>query len=574
MSPKFYIDAAGIPHALPEKNFKDLVQNIQSRIQNPTARNYDFGSSVERQIKTGRNHNINQINQYDKQLPSPYNIRANLHAKTSKSPYVPGPGQGLPYKSPYGIRLVRNPIETVKETYKKFTKTNPVQQQVKADAKTGARAMRKIGEQTPKAAMPVKMRPTISGIAGKSLPVVLTAAETVSDIREGQNPYIAAGRNIAGALTGGMTAVGAGLLATEPTIEGGFSTKMAAYAQGREMGRNAFDNLLERFGVKAEPVKRETAQETSNLTKLEDGSTRTGGGDVYSPDGKRYTTSGGVTYDLATGRAINPATNKISEGGYSIDPDSGKRTDSRVNANGILQTGRNFDTMSDDIFRTMLTRNEKLGASEETLAAMRGMRDGTSSLFSSINLPQAKSLNSFENPQIAVATGAIQPKGVNPGFSTKDAVQFKQPDSNMPSVATTPGVKMPVEYTNYMRSADPALSSMDAMRMNERQKGLIYASGQYWAEGADGKAVKVDRDLAKKVKRGAEGADELLANFLGRGGLSAAASSPVEPGTNYKVNDYDSQGNLLNSRNLLTFKDGSTRYLSDIPEDEDLSATY
>jgi hypothetical protein len=255
-------------------------------------------------------------------------------------------------------------------------------------------------------------------------------------------------------------------------------------------------------------------------------------------------------------------------------PDRYKDTETRTNGRDVVQEGRNFNTMSNQIFDSMLTRNQGLGASDETLAAMRGMRDGTSSPFSSINLPQAESFNSFENPQIAVATGAIQPKGVNPGFSTKDAVQFKQPDSNMPSVATTPGVKMPVEYTNYMRSADPALSSMDAMRMNERQKGLIYASGQYYAEGADGKAVKVDPDLAKKVKRGAEGADELLANFLGRGGLSAAASSPVEAGTDYRVNDYDSQGNLLNDRNLLTFKDGSTRYLSEIPEDEDLSATY
>ena len=139
---------------------------------------------------------------------------------------------------------------------------------------------------------------------------------------------------------------------------------------------------------------------------------------------------------------------------------------------------------------------------------------------------------------------------------------------------TEPGPKKPVEYTNYMASGDPALSSLDALRMNEKQKGLIYASGQYYAEGADGKAVKVDRDLAKKVKRGAEGADELLANFLGRGGSSATGNSVVEAGTNYTAADYNSQGQLLNDRNLLTFKDGSQRYLSDIPEDEDLSATY
>lgn len=259
---------------------------------------------------------------------------------------------------------------------------------------------------------------------------------------------------------------------------------------------------------------------------------------------------------------------------------TGKRaSDNRTNANGISQKGRNFDSMARDIFDAMAKRNANTGVTASTLAAINRMNP--ESKFSSTNLPVTGtnvftntegSTNSFENPGIAVNTGSVQPRETNVNFSSAGATQFKNPD-DMPSVITNPGPKNPVEYTNYM-TRDDALSAMDALQMNEKQKGLIYASGQYWGEGADGKAVQVDRDLARKVKRGAEGADELLANFLGRGGLAAAADSVVEPGTDYKPTDYDSQGNLLNDSNLITFKDGSTRYLSDIPEDEDLSATY
>ena len=53
-----------------------------------------------------------------------------------------------------------------------------------------------------------------------------------------------------------------------------------------------------------------------------------GSGVTYSADGKTYTDSHGVTWDVATGQAINPKTGKISENGYSIDPKTGERTDS------------------------------------------------------------------------------------------------------------------------------------------------------------------------------------------------------------------------------------------------------
>lgn len=50
------------------------------------------------------------------------------------------------------------------------------------------------------------------------------------------------------------------------------------------------------------------------------------GGTTYSKDGKTYTANG-VTYDSASGQAINTATGKISSGGYSIDPKTSNRTD-------------------------------------------------------------------------------------------------------------------------------------------------------------------------------------------------------------------------------------------------------
>tara|TARA_S200002703_G_scaffold110931_1_gene96538 strand:- start:219 stop:1421 length:1203 start_codon:yes stop_codon:yes gene_type:complete len=270
-----------------------------------------------------------------------------------------------------------------------------------------------------------------------------------------------------------------------------------------------------------------------------------------------------------------PPREKVEE----IVPDRYKDIETRTNGNGIVQSGRNFNTMAESIFKTMAERNANTGVAASTLSAMNSMNPV--SKYSSTNLPATDtnvftntegSPDSFMNPGIAVNTGAVQPRDPDVNFSSAYATQFERP-VDMPSVITKPGPKNPVEYTNYMTS-DNALGSMDALRMNEKQKGLIYASGQYWGKGADGKAVKVDRNLARKVKLGAEGADELLANFLGRGGLSATGNSVVEAGTNYTAADYNSQGQLLNDRNLLTFKDGSTKYLSDIPEDEDLSATY
>lgn len=198
--------------------------------------------------------------------------------------------------------------------------------------------------------------------------------------------------------------------------------------------------------------------------------------------------------------------------------------DTRVNAAGVVQKGRNFDSMASGLFNDIASRYENDGfSSPETVALIKGMGEGTS--FSSNRLPATAdslytdtegAVDAFEKPDLAINTGAKQNTDVNVGFETPNSVQFEAPNAELTNITTEAGVKRPVEYTNHMRNTN--IDGLDALRMNEKQHGLIYASGQYWAKGADGNAVKVDRDLAKGVKRGAEGAASQLAAYLKNGG--------------------------------------------------------
>ena len=66
---------------------------------------------------------------------------------------------------------------------------------------------------------------------------------------------------------------------------------------------------------------------------------------------------------------------------------------------------------------------------------------------------------------------------------------------------------------------NPNVDGMTAMRMKDRDLGLMYASGQFFAEGSDGSPVLVNRELAKDVRRGKEGAADQLAAYLAGGGI-------------------------------------------------------
>ena len=93
---------------------------------------------------------------------------------------------------------------------------------------------------------------------------------------------------------------------------------------------------------------------------------------------------------------IRDRTNTISEGGYSINPATGKRTDTEVrrNGKGIIQKGRNFDTMAEDIFGSMATRAQNAGVSEAILGDINRMNPAAK--FSSVHL-HSTDTNPFTN---------------------------------------------------------------------------------------------------------------------------------------------------------------------------------
>jgi len=91
----------------------------------------------------------------------------------------------------------------------------------------------------------------------------------------------------------------------------------------------------------------------------------------------------------------------------------------------------------------------------------------------------------------------------------------------------TEGYVSPVNGNNPM--LDPKIDSMHAMRMKDRDLGLMYASGQFFAEGKDGTPVLVNRELAKSVRRGDAGAADELAAYLTGDGVKPQGGVIADP---------------------------------------------
>ena len=284
--------------------------------------------------------------------------------------------------------------------------------------------------------------------------------------------------------------------------------------------------LLKAIGM-AEPEKATTPK--NNLTKLEDGSMRTGGGDVYSADGKRYT-SGGVTYDLASGQAVNPKTNEISSTGYSIDPSSGERFDSP----GMDTTsGRSFQSLQQGLMDRLAIKED---LDPRTTALIRGVPTNP---FSSTQLPYTED-NLFTS---SIGENDLPDFGIDPSkmLDRSKEIDYAETAKNLPGFDNkltfddrlTGNYVSPVNYDQPQTVKDPMLlkgvSGMTAMRMKDRDLGLMYASGQFFAEGADGNPVLVNRDLAKSVRRGDEGAKDQLAAYLAGGGIKPQGGVIANP---------------------------------------------
>ena len=271
--------------------------------------------------------------------------------------------------------------------------------------------------------------------------------------------------------------------------------------------------LLKAIGM-AEPEKATTPK--NNLTKLEDGS-------------KRYT-SGDVTYDLATGQAVNPETDEISSTGYSIDPSSNERFDSP----GMDTTsGRSFQSLQQGLMDRLAIKED---LDPRTTALIRGVPTNP---FSSTQLPYTEDNLFTAN----IGENDLPDFGVDPSkmLDRSKEIDYAETANNLPGFdnkltfddSFTGNYVSPVNYDQPQTVKDPMLlkgvSGMTAMRMKDRDLGLMYASGQFFAEGADGKPVLVNRDLAKSVRRGDEGARDQLAAYLEGGGIKPQGGVIANP---------------------------------------------
>ena len=98
MAPQIFVDAAGIPRVVSPQSALQTLQGIAGNFANaidpagPLTSDLDLGSAV----KNNKVNNIKQIRQFETQLPTPYDIRAQRQVSGSRAPYVPAPRQGLP----------------------------------------------------------------------------------------------------------------------------------------------------------------------------------------------------------------------------------------------------------------------------------------------------------------------------------------------------------------------------------------------------------------------------------------------------------------------------------------------
>lgn len=207
-----------------------------------------------------------------------------------------------------------------------------IQQKIVDGLRGSGPGVKKISATTPKITMANSPRfggLTAGGILKNLRPsaggIVELVAGTVANL---VNPHIAretvrGGLVLTGRDTTAFDRMNAGLPVVK-NIDG------VSYNISTEEGLNAALSAKNKGGKESKP------RDFPQITKLKDGSIRTVGGDVYSADGKRITTSMGLTFDLGTGQSINPLTNQISETGYSIDPSTGIRTDNP--AKNLTQT--------------------------------------------------------------------------------------------------------------------------------------------------------------------------------------------------------------------------------------------
>ena len=173
---------------------------------------------------------------------------------------------------------------------------------------------------------------------------------------------------------------------------------------------------------------------------------------------------------------------------------------------------------------------------QEQQDALMGNLGITTSPFSSTQLAYTS-----DSPYSQFPTGDDIPDlGIDPSKmlsnidTEKVAELYNNPDSTTSfRITDDEAYSSPVNLKVGPGSGDPMLNpkltSMQAMRVKDRDLGLMYASGQFFAEGKDGKPVLVNRELAKSVRRGDAGAADELAAYLTGDGVKPQGGVITDP---------------------------------------------
>jgi len=195
------------------------------------------------------------------------------------------------------------------------------------------------------------------------------------------------------------------------------------------------------------------------------------------------------------------------------DPDSG----------GVdTRTGTKYDSFQEQQTALMNSIADRY-SDPRTAALIRGIPQNP---FSSTQLPYTSD-NYFTNSQdfdLGIDTSGMLER-INDIDPKKIAEGVKAAPQTFPLEGGNfiEDYESPVNFNAPKNPVDPmlnpAIDGMHAMRMKDRDLGLMYASGQFFAEGSDGSPVLVNRDLAKSVRRGDEGAKDQLAAYLAGGGI-------------------------------------------------------
>ena len=213
---------------------------------------------------------------------------------------------------------------------------------------------------------------------------------------------------------------------------------------------------------------------------------------------------------------------RVSDAG--VDTSTGKVTEAP-------QPSKTFQELQQGLMGDIADRY----TNPQTAALIRGVPTNP---FSSTQLPYTSDnlSGAFENtPQMDF--------GIDPSKMLENAknVDYSKAPENMPGFTDgitledsfTEGYVSPVNYNAAENAGNPMLNSnidsMHAMRMKDRDLGLMYASGQFFAEGKDGSPVLVNRQLAKSVRRGDEGAKDQLAAYLAGGGIKPQGGVIEDP---------------------------------------------